>query len=80
MTYDPKISHYCREHAPNRSYLPSDITVTILHEQFCTSNPDVSVSLEFYRKVVKNYMNISFAHLGNEECETKCVKCSILKA
>lgn len=53
MTYDPKISHYRREHAPNRLYLPSDINVTIMHEQFCTSNPDVSVSLEFYREVLK---------------------------
>ncbi|CAB3231768.1 unnamed protein product [Arctia plantaginis] len=69
MSYHPAISHYRREHAPKKLYLPSDITITMMHENFCSTRPDIKVSLEVYRKVVRNDLNISFAHLGNEECE-----------
>ena len=32
MSYDPRISHYRRAHAPNRLYLPSELTVTAMHK------------------------------------------------
>ncbi|KAH9642846.1 hypothetical protein HF086_016651 [Spodoptera exigua] len=68
MTYNLAISHYRREHAPNRLYLPSDITITMMHCDFNKIYPDSACSYEVYRRVVKNH-NISFATLGNKECE-----------
>lgn len=72
QTFNSTISHYRREHAPNRLYLPSDISVKLMYQMFMEQNPTLKVSLETYRKVVKD-MNISFAHLGHEECEL-CAK------
>lgn len=69
MSYNPVNSHYRREHAPNRLYLPSDITITLMHKQFSEKYPDQIISFNVYRKIVREEMNISFAHLGNEECE-----------
>lgn len=66
-TFRPVISHYRREHAPNRLYLSSDISVTLMHKDFMEKNPKVKVSYELYRQAVAS-MNISFANLGNEEC------------
>lgn len=58
MSYYPAISHYRREHAPRKLYLPSDITITMMHENFCSIRPDIKVSFEVYRKVVRNDLNI----------------------
>ena len=63
----PAVHHYRREHAQNRLYLPSDITVTDMHADFCREVK--RVCLETYRKEVER-MNISFAVLDAEECET----------
>lgn len=57
-----------REHAPNRRYLPSDISISIMFETFKSQYPDMKVSYEAYRLRVKA-KNISFASLGHEECE-----------
>lgn len=67
-TFNPSVSHYRREHAPNRKYLPGDVTVRLMHEDFKEKNPDLICSYDLYRAVVKEN-NISFAILGNEECE-----------
>lgn len=67
-TFNPLISHYRREHAPNRLYLPSDVTVTLMFQDFRKKCPEFICSYEKYRKVVK-LKNISFVKLGNEECE-----------
>lgn len=67
--YHPCVSHYRREHAPNKLYLPSDISIKIMHSDFIKNNPDVPCSYELYRNVVVKERNISFAHLGHEECE-----------
>jgi len=64
----PEISHYRREHAPKRLYLPSDLSVTQMHKHFM-ENFNGNCSLELYRREVKK-KNISFAKLGLEECET----------
>lgn len=66
-SFKPTISHYRREHAPNRKYLPSDINVTLMHKDYLQKNPDSPISYELYRKQVVQ-MNISFAALGHEEC------------
>ncbi|RUS83932.1 hypothetical protein EGW08_008287 [Elysia chlorotica] len=70
LQYNPAVHHYRREHAPNRLYLPSDITITDMHADFCREVK--RVCLETYRKEVER-LNISFAVLGAEECET-CTK------
>lgn len=65
--YNQSISHYLREHAPNRRYLPSDITVQGMYEDFKTTSRALSCSDDLYRKVL-NELNISFTKLGHEEC------------
>ncbi|XP_063357626.1 uncharacterized protein LOC134660802 [Cydia amplana] len=67
-SFHPLEPHYRRAHAPNRRYLPSDVTITFMHDHFCKKYPQDPVSYELYRQVVKE-MNISFTNLGNEECE-----------
>lgn len=80
-SFHPTMSHYRREHAPNRKYLPSDLNVRDMYKDFCEksgiterSPPEDCVSYDHYRRVIKD-LNISFAKLGNEECET----CEIYK-
>lgn len=67
--YHPSVSHYRREHALNKLYLTSDITIKQMHSDFVENNPTIECSYELYRNVVVKEKNISFAHLGNEECE-----------
>jgi hypothetical protein len=33
-SFNPTILHYRREHAPNIRYLPSDVTITFMHQHF----------------------------------------------
>jgi len=33
-SFNPTISHYRREHAPNVRYLPSDVTIIFMHQNF----------------------------------------------
>lgn len=71
-SFNPTISHYRREHAPNKKYLPSDLTVRAMYDDFCDKYTNElngrKISYDHYRKVVKD-LNISFAKLGHEECE-----------
>lgn len=66
-SYHPAVSHYRREHAPLRKYLPSELTLQGLYTDFVSKHPGVCKK-ERYRKTLKS-MNISFAKLGEEECE-----------
>lgn len=68
-SFHPTISHYRREHAPKRKYLPSDINIHMMYMDFTKKNSDLQCSYEFYRRVVKE-LNISFVKLGHEECFT----------
>ncbi|CAH0547321.1 unnamed protein product [Brassicogethes aeneus] len=68
--FSPCVSHYRREHAPNKLYLPSDVTVVNMFSDFKKCHPGLQISYELYRTVIKD-MNISFTKLGHEECE-KC--------
>lgn len=74
--YGPSISHYRRAHAPNRLYLPSDLTEKSLHKNY-EATQDVKVSYSLYCKVVRQ-CNISFVRLGHEQCET-CVAAELHK-
>ncbi len=67
-SFNPAIGHYRRAHAPNRLYLPSDVTnIKLMHDDYLTTD-STKCGYEVYRKEVKK-LNISFAVLGNEECE-----------
>ena len=68
MSYHPQVSHYRRAHAPNRKYLQSDITITKMHQDFRTKNPDLSCRYDIYRREVSR-LKISFTKLGEEQCE-----------
>ncbi len=65
-SFHPSVSHYRREHAPFRRYLPSDVTVKLMFANFIEKGN--RCSYETYRKTVKS-KNISFTKLGEEECE-----------
>lgn len=67
-SFNPAAPHYRREHAPHRRYLPSEINITFMYSDFCSKFPENKVSYELYRSHLKS-LNISFARLGNEECE-----------
>lgn len=68
MSFNPQVSHHRREHAPNRLYLPSDVTIAIMHSFFNESYREKTCSYDYYRKTVEK-MNISFTKLGHERCE-----------
>ena len=66
-SFHPCISHYRREHAPNMRYLPSDISIKSMYDDFKLRHGR-TCSYDLYRMVVKE-MRISFTKLGHEECE-----------
>lgn len=68
-SFNPTIHHYRRSHAPKRKYLPSDLTIKAMHENYIGEKLG-ECSYDLYRTVVSKDLNISFAQLGHEECET----------
>lgn len=68
MGFHPQTSHYRREHAPHRLYLPSDVTISKMFNLFIQQEPLKPCSYEYYRKVVDK-LKISFTKLGHEQCE-----------
>jgi hypothetical protein len=68
-SYKPCVSHYRREHAPNRRYLSSELTMKSMFHEFKKDHQDMKCCYETYRETVSS-MNISFAKLGQEQCET----------
>ena len=67
-SFNPQLSHYRREHAPNRRYLPSSLTVKLMFEDFQAKNPNFKCSMETYRKAV-SAANISFAQPDSDICD-----------
>lgn len=67
-SFQPTISHYRREHAPNTRYLPSDINIVMMHQDFNEKYPNQNISYEFYRCKLKE-KKISFTNLRHEDCE-----------
>ncbi|CAH0550782.1 unnamed protein product [Brassicogethes aeneus] len=43
-SFGPTISHYQRAHAPNKKYLPSDITIIDMHKDFIAKIPGIKCS------------------------------------
>ena len=70
MSFDPSISHYRRVHAPNRLYLPSELSINRMFKDYEAGGG--KLSYEIYRRQL-NMKNTSFAKLGHEECEM-CLK------
>ena len=69
QSYGPALPHYRREHAPNKRYLPSDITVKDMHETHIKHNQNNSkMTYSCFWQFFKT-LNISMTQLGNEECE-----------
>ena len=68
LLYNPCITHYRRQHAPNRLYISPMYSSRKMYKDFKESNPDLKVSHTRYWEEIKA-MNISFVKLGEEECE-----------
>lgn len=66
-SFSPKPSHYRRSHAPNRKYLPPDLSIKIMHKDFCDKYPENKVSYEKYRRTLDE-MNISFYEYRADKC------------
>ena len=66
-SYNPQVSHYCREHAPNRKYLSTDINAREMFMDFDEHFPN-KIHYESYRRQIKQ-LNIAFVKLGQEQCE-----------
>ena len=72
-SFNPQISHYRREHAPNRMYLPPELKICEMYADYldtCREQNKKSLGYVSYTRQVKS-LNISFAQLGDELCE-KC--------
>ncbi|KAE9521295.1 hypothetical protein AGLY_018314 [Aphis glycines] len=67
-SFNPLVAHYRREHAPNRTYLPSEINAKFMFDDFLQKHPDHQCSYDFYKKQLRK-LNIYFTKLGHEECE-----------
>lgn len=66
-SFYPTVSRDQREHAPCRRYLPSDIGIKLMYDDFVEKGNHCSY--EYYRKAVKS-KNISFTKLGEDPCES----------
>ena len=66
--FNPAVSHYRRERAPQRKYLSPKLTVREMYNDFSQMSSGL-IHYSTYQKIVHS-MNISFAKLGEEECET----------
>lgn len=71
FSYEPCVHHYRREHAPNVLYLPTDLNVQIMYNNWeikrREQNLDVG-SYSTYAKLIREN-KIHFVKLGHEECE-----------
>ena len=69
------MSHYRSPHAPFRKYVDPSLTIADMYKHYkskCSTSHVRCVSLAKY-KSKKKTMNISFAKLGHEACES-CTK------
>ena len=64
-SYHPALPHYRRAHAPNRRYLPSELTIKEMHANYNKKYKGSMISYRTYQKVMTE-LNISFAKLSTE--------------
>ena len=64
-SYNPQVFHYKLSHAPNRRYLPLDLSVTSMWKDFCERHEKV-----LYKKYRHefNLLNIGFEQPNQDEC------------
>ncbi|XP_054259625.1 uncharacterized protein LOC128984342 [Macrosteles quadrilineatus] len=67
--WDKSLADRRAAHAPKTLYLPSDVTIILMHKDFLEKYPNSKGSYEVYKVQVKK-MKISFTKLGHKECET----------
>lgn len=65
-SYHPQVSHYTREHAPNRRYLDCYLTLTDMWKDF--KEKHLKVSYELYRQVFEAE-KITFGQPSQDACE-----------
>lgn len=66
-SYNPLRSHYRREHAPNRKYLPPDLSIIAMHNDYNNTHADAKVSYEVYRQIIDK-LNIGFYEATPDKC------------
>ena len=64
-SFNPQISHYRREHAPNRRYLEPHLSIRFLWQNFTSKNGHIAY--ETYRKVFEKE-KITFGQPPQDEC------------
>ena len=67
-SFHPAIPHYRRAHEALRRYLPPELNLKLMYDNFIETNPTVKCKERTYRRIL-NEMNVSFAKLGEEDCE-----------
>ncbi|CAH1122987.1 unnamed protein product [Ceutorhynchus assimilis] len=72
-SFKPCVSHYRRKNAPNVRYLPRELTIKIMYDDFVSKHPNIC-KIEIYRQALKK-MNISLRQPKSDVCED----CSSLK-
>ena len=70
-SFHPSILHYCRVHAPNRRYVPTDLNIKYMYDDYLGRNP--AISFELYRQTLKA-MNVSFTKSGEDVKGAACMK------
>lgn len=65
-SFKPHPSHYRRSHVPNRLYLPPELTIKFMHQDFLNENHQY-VCYESYRKIISE-LNIGFNDANTETC------------
>lgn len=68
LTYNPCLPHYRRAHATKRLYLPPELTIQAMVEDYNIKNAEEKACYSSYEREVKK-LNISFTRLSTEECE-----------
>lgn len=74
LSYRPAVSHYTLAHAPNRRYLPSELNITSMYDDFITKQKQAKsqvCSYRYYYEIFRS-MNISFGY----PCQDKCTTCT----
>ena len=66
-SYRPQVSHYRREHAPNRRYLPTNLSVAQMHTDFI-QNKSLKCSYQYYHQIFHT-LNITFSPPSNDKCK-----------
>ena len=67
-SFNPQISHYTREHAPNRKYFPPELTVKYMWNEYASDSGNIAVSYSTYFKVFQT-LNIGFSRPSRDECD-----------